>query len=42
MEARGLEYLIEHTIEQVLQHAVVAFKEGNTNIEQFWLSFIDA
>ena len=42
MEARGLEYLIEHTIEQVLQHAVVAFKEGNPNIEQFWLSFIDA
>ena len=42
VEARGLEYLIEHTIEQALQQVVVAYKEGNPNIEQFWLSFIDA
>ena len=42
MEARGLEYLIEHTIEQALRQSVVVYKEGNPNIEQFWLSFIDA
>ena len=41
MEARGLEHLIEHTIEQALQQGVVVYKEGNPNIEQFWLSFID-
>ena len=41
MEARGLEYLIEHTIEQALQQGVVVYKEGNPNVEQFWLSFID-
>ena len=42
MEARGLEYLIEHTIEQALRQGVVVYKEGNPNIEQFWLSSIDA
>ena len=42
MEARGLEHLIEHTIEQALQQGVVVYKEGNPNIEQFWLSSIDA
>ena len=42
MEARGLEYLFEHTIEQKLQQGVVEYKEGNPNIEQFWLSFTDA
>ena len=42
MEAWGLEYLIEHTIEQTLQQGVVEYKEGNPNIEQFWLSSIDA
>ena len=41
MEARGLEHLIEHTIEQALQQGVVVYKEGNPNIEKFWLSFID-
>ena len=41
MEANGLEYLFEHTIEQKLQQGVVEYKEGNPNIEQFWLSFID-
>ena len=34
MEARGLEYLIEHTIEQALQQGVVVSKECNPNIEQ--------
>ena len=42
MEARGLEYLIEHTIEQALKQGAVAYKEGNLNIEQFWVGFIDA
>ena len=42
MEARGLEYLIEHNIEQALQQGAVAYKEGNPNIEQFWVGFIDA
>ena len=42
MEAKGLECLMEYTIEQALQQGVVAYKEGNSNIEQFWLSFIHA
>ena len=34
--------MIEHTIEQALQQGVVAYKEGNPNIEQFWLRLIGA